>query len=241
MKNTKLFSFILAVSVLAGQVGGVLAAPALQKSTTISGTVQSITLETDPNTGITTVILELTGTDQVQVVRISQNAAVAIGLVVLDGDGKPVINNLALGQSVEIDSATVIPDRQEDRHPVGNALSTFFADVPGLDYEAIMTAHDEGSGFVVITQALWLTEQLGGSVEVFEALLVAKQTGDYTAFTREDGTVPKNWGQLRKAILDGKKLGKADGDTTSTQNNGNNKDKDKDKNKDKDKDKDKDK
>jgi hypothetical protein len=29
-------------------------------------------------------------------VRISQNAAVAIGLVVLDGDGKPAINNLAL-------------------------------------------------------------------------------------------------------------------------------------------------
>lgn len=242
MKNTKfLVSLILTVSVMIGQVGGVLAAPVLQKSTTISGTVQSITLETDPNTGITTVILELTGTDQVQVVRISQNTAVAIGLIVLDGDGKPVINNLALGQSVEIDPATVIPDQQEDRHPVGNALSTFFADVPGLDYETIMTAHDEGSGFGVITQALWLTKQLGGSTEVFKDLLVAKQTGDYTAFIQEDGTVPKNWGQLRKAILDGKKLGKADGNTTSTQNNGNEQDKDKNKDKDKDKDKNKDK
>ncbi len=241
MNKTKLLiSLVLAASVLFGQVGGVLAAPALQQSTSITGRVQSITLETDPNTGITTVIVEVIGADQVtQTVRISETSATAIGLVTLDGDGKPVINNLALGKSVEIDPAMIIPDQQEDRHPVANALATFFSDVPGLDYATIMAEHEEGAGFGVIAQALWLTKQLGGEANDFHELLTAKETGDYTAFMLEDGTIPQSWGELRKAILDGKKPKKAD-HVISDPNNGEDQQQDKDKDKKKDKDKDKD-
>jgi hypothetical protein len=241
MNKTKLLiSLVLAASVLFGQVGGVLAAPVLQHSTSITGRVQSITLATDPNTGITTVIIEVIGADQAtQTVRISQTSAAAIGLVTRDDDGNPVINNLALGQSVEIDPAAVIPDQQKDPNPVGNALATFFSDIPGLDYETIMAAYEEGVGFAVIAQALWLTKQVEGEAGDFHALLTAKETGDYTAFTLEDGTVPQNWAQLRKAILDGKKPRKTD-QLTSDPNNAVNQQQDKDKKKDKDKNKNKD-
>ena len=237
MSKAKFFtSLVLAVSLLVGQVGVVFAAPAFQKSAPITGTVQSITLETDPNTGITTVIVEVTGNDQAaRTVRISQATARRIGLVAPDGDGNLVINESALGKPVEIDPAAVIPDQQPDRHPIGNALATFFSDI--VDYDTIMAAHNEGVGFGVIAEALWLTKQLDGDSEVFQALLNARETGDYSAFTI-DGVTPKNWGQLRKAVLDGKKIDKP-GNTVSNQNNGNDQNKDKDKNKDKGKDKDK--
>ncbi|HSA99847.1 MAG TPA: hypothetical protein VLE49_04300 [Anaerolineales bacterium] len=238
MSKAKFFiSLILTSSILIGQVGIVFAAPALQESAPLSGTVQSITLETDPNTGITAVILEIACADQtMKTVRISQATASAIGLVVPDGDGNLVINEPALGESIEIDPATVTPDQQQERHPVGNALATFFSDI--VDYDTVMAAHEQGVGFGVIAQALWLTKQLNGNKDVFTALLDARKTGDYSAFTFDDGTMPKNWGQLRKSILDGKKVHKV----ASHQNNGNNQNKgnkqDKDQAKDKDKNKD---
>ncbi len=229
MNKTKIFiSLVLALSVLIGQVGSVLAAPALQESD--PGTVKSITLETDPNTGITTVIVEIKGADQTrQTFRISQETAITVGLVALDGDGNLVINKSALGKRIEIDPAMVLPDQQEDRHPVGDALATFFSDVPGMNYETIMAAHDKGVGFGVIAQALWLTKELEGNSEIFEKLLTAKETDDYSEFTF-DGVAPKNWGQLRKAIMDGKKVDKPENAA-----NQNNKNKDKNKNKGKDK------
>jgi len=239
MNKTKfLISLVLAAGILMLQVGRVCAAPALQESTPINGTVQRITLKTDPNTGTTNVIVHMKNKDQlIQIVRISQETAIPLGLVALDGDGKPVINDAALGQSIEIDPAAVIPDQEEDRHPVGNALATFFSDVPGLDYDTIMEIHEQGVGFGVIAQALWLTTKLEGNSEVFQTLLIAKETDEYSAFTLEDGTTPENWGQLQKAILDGKKPGNlgtvmSDQDNNGNGNgngNGNNKDKDKDK------------
>lgn len=234
MNKTKIFiGLVLALSVLVGQVGSVLAAPAPQESDT--GTVKSITLETDPNTGITTVTVEIKGADQTkQTFRISQETAITVGLVALDGDGNLVINKSALGKQIEIDPATVLPDQQEDRHPVGDALATFFFDSLGVEndklYETIMDAHNEGTGFGVIAQALWLTKELEGNSEVFTKLLIARETDDYSEFTF-DGVAPKNWGQLRKAIMDGKKIDKPDNAAA----NQNNKNKDKNKNKGKDK------
>lgn len=233
MNKAKIFiGLVLALSVLVGQVGSVLAAPAPQESDLLTGTVKSITLETDPNTGITTVIVEIKGADQTkQTFRISQETAITVGLVALDGDGNLVINKSALGKPIEIDPAMVLPDQQEDRHPVGDALATFFSDVPGMNYETIMAAHEEGISFGLIAQALWLTKELEGNSEVFTKLLIARETDDYSEFTF-DGVAPKNWGQLRKAIMDGKKVDKPE--NAANQNNGNNKNKDKDK-KDKDK------
>lgn len=240
MNKTKIFiGLVLALSILVGQVGSVLAAPAPPESDLLTGTVKSITLETDPNTGITTVIVEIKGADQTkQTFRISQETAITVGLVALDGDGNPVINKSALGKRIEIDPATVLPDQQEDRHPVGDALATFFSDVPGLDYEAIMDEYDKGVGFGVIAQALWLTKEVKGDVEIFNALLLAKQDNNYADlpfdFVDENGTPisPKNWGQLRKAILNGNIVNKPS-TTAADQDNQNKKNK-KNKNKHKD-------
>jgi hypothetical protein len=246
MKNMKfLLSFIMAVSILMVQVGGASAARAAQSTATIGGTVQSITLETDPSTGITVVLVEVVVSDlSAQTVRISEKTASDFGLVLLDGDGKPVINEEILGNYVEIDQESVIPDEEEAQHPVGNALATFFSDI--TDYSTIMEVYENGAGFGVITQALWMTTKLEGDSEVFQTILLAKETGEYDGITFEDGTIVKNWGQLRKAILDGKKTSNPGSVMSNQDNNGNanangndgnnqNKDKDKDKNKDKEK------
>jgi hypothetical protein len=178
-------------------------------------------------------------------VRISEKTAKDLGLVMFDSDGKLSINDLALGKQVEISPEMILPDKDQDRHPVGNALATFFSDIEDLDYDTIMLAHSDGIGFGVIVQALWLTSKLEGNAEVFQALLLAKETGDYTAFALEDGTTPKNWAELRKELFDGKKPANL-GAIMSNQDgaNGNNpeknqeKDNNRDKNKEKEKDKD---
>ena len=69
-----------------------------------------------------------------------------------------------------------------------------------------MTAHEKGTGFGVIAQVLWLTRKLQGDTEIFLDILLARETGNYTAFTYEEGvSIPQNWGQFRKLILDGEK------------------------------------
>jgi hypothetical protein len=233
-----LLGIILTIILMMAQVGVVFAAPASQEATPVSGTIQSITLESDPTTGVITVIVAVTDSDQVvQTVRVDQETAITLGLVVLDADGHPVINNAALGETIDIDPTIVIPDQQEPQHPVGNALATFFSDVEGIDYDTIMAAHENGVGFGVIAQALWLTSELGGDAQLFQDLLDAKQNNDYSAFNdfTEDGTPPKNWGQLRKVLLSKKSLGvvMSNHDNNENPGNGNGHNQNKDKNKDK--------
>lgn len=238
MSKTKfLISLVLAVSILVGQVGEVLAAPTLQDSAPITGTVQSITIETDPNTGIITVIVQVASTDQStpQDVHLSQKTAEKLGLVVPDSDGNPVINNSALGRSIEIKRSMVIPVQEVDRHPIGNLLEELFADSTGVNYAAIMDAHEEGVGFGVIAQALWLTKQVHGNADTFSALLSAKQNNDYTDLPfviLDENGIPitfENWGQLRKAIADGNKIKKV-GSNPNSENKDKGKGKSKDKN-----------
>jgi hypothetical protein len=224
MKNTKfLVSLLLVLAVLVAQVSAVFAAPAL-----ISGTVQSITLETNTNTAVTTVLITVSDNGSSQNVRITLESAITLGLVILGGDGNPVINELILGQPVEIDPTTVITEEQMNQHPVGSALATFFSDISDLDYETIMAAHANGTGFGVIAQALWLTKKLDGDADVFLAIIDAKKTKDFSAFVLADGTVPQNWGQFRKVIMDGKK-GNLGIVMANRDNNGNGKDKEKNK------------
>jgi len=185
--------------ILAGQVSAVFAAPER-----IAGTVQSITLETNIDTAVTTVLITLSDSGVSQTVRVNIDSAIALGIVILGGDGNPVINQAILGQLVEIDSSTVIED-QLHQHPVGDALATFFSDIVDLDYDTIMAVHDEGTGFGVIAQALWLTKKLEGNSELFLAIIDAKKSKDFSAFVLEDGTSPTNWGQFKKAVMDGKK------------------------------------
>jgi hypothetical protein len=116
-------------------------------------------------------------------------------------------------------------------------LATFFSDIEGMDYDTIMSAHEGGVGFGVIAQALWVTSELEGDSQLFQDLLYAKQHNDYRAFRdfTEDGTTPKSWGQLRKALLNKKSLGIVmsthDNNGNTSNENGNNKNKDKNKDK----------
>jgi len=238
MNRTKLLlGIVLTIIISMAQVGGALAAPAAQEAAPVGGTVQSITLESDPTTGVITVIVDLMDSNGVlQTVRVSQETAIELGLVLLDRDGNPIINELALGETVDIDPTTVIPDQQESQHPVGNALATFFSDIEGIDYDTIMSAHEDGVGFGLIAQALWVADELGGDSQLFQDLLYAKQHNDYSAFSdfTEDGTTPKSWGQLRKALLSKKSLGivMSNHDNNGNQGNENGNNKDQGKNKD---------
>jgi hypothetical protein len=214
MKITKfLICLLLVLAVLVAQVSVAFAAPEL-----ITGTVHSISLETNTNTAVATVLVTLLDNEASQTVRLTIDSAIALGLVILGGDGNPVINESILGKLIEIEPTTVINDEQ-NQHPVGDALATFFSDITGLEYATIMAAHDEGTGFGVIAQALWLTRKLEGNAEVFLAILDAKRTKDFSAFVLDDGTTPANWGQFKKAVMD--KKGKPGVALADVENNGN--------------------
>lgn len=202
-KKTAL-SLLLVMALLGAQVGVVLAAPPPQESTPISGTVTSIVLETDAS-GVTTVLVTLQDSaGNTQTVRLSVETAVSLGLVTLDEAGNPLVNESAIGTSVEIDPSTVIVEESEAQHPVGSALANFFSSLLGVDYAAIMDAHEQGVGFGVMAQALWLTKALGGDATLFNTIVEAKRSGDYSAIVLPDGSTPQNWGQFRKALLDHK-------------------------------------
>jgi hypothetical protein len=88
-----------------------------------------------------------------------------------------------------------------------------------------------------------MSQNVGGDASLAGQILEAKQSGDYsaitlsdgTALTLPDGTVPTNWGQFKKALLDKKNnlgvivSGQADQDdstdTLLTQQHGNGRDK----------------
>ena len=255
MSTTKLLSSLLLVLVvLFAQVGIVSAAPQTQDATPITGTIQSITTETDTN-GVTTVLVTVMD-DQgaTQTVRLSVDTALTLGLVTLDQTTQqPTVDETQVGQPVEIDPTTVIPDptpTEETVHPIAWLLAKFFGEDPSV----VEGYHEDGFGFGVIAQSLWMSQNVGGDASLAGQILEAKQSGDYsnillsdgTTLTFPDGTVPTNWGQLKKALLDKKNnLGVVvsgqenpgnSNDPLLTQQHGNGKDKE---NKGKGKDKDK--
>jgi len=184
-----------------------------QETTPITGTIQSVVIETDAATGETVVAVtlldETAGTTQT--VNISLETAESLGLVVTDPNtGESTVAEAAVGTTVEIDPTTVIPEEtteEDQQHPVGSALADFFSDLLGVDYETIMDYHDQGVGFGVIAQALWLSNSLDGGSATFEALLDAKQSGDYSAITLADGSTPDNWGAVVTSLKKGDNLG----------------------------------
>ncbi|MEW6286184.1 MAG: hypothetical protein AB1509_08140 [Chloroflexota bacterium] len=251
MKKTRwILTLFIGIALLAAQTGPALAAPAQQEGF-ITGTVTAAVCETD-DAGVTIVLLTVQLADETtQTVRISQETAVALGVLPADTPCSDEALAGAIGMEVSIDQALVIPDEEEEeqgwKHPVAYALSLFFDDV--TDYDTIMAAHEDGTGFGVIAQALWMTTQMEGDSEVFLAILEAKESGDFSAFTLEDGTVPQNWGQFKKALKEKKaNLGAVmsnrdqqgtDDAVSPTGNNGQGNDKSNNGNKDKDKNKNK--
>lgn len=243
MIKTKLFgSVLLILVVLFAQVGIVAAAPQTQDTTPITGTIQGITTETDAN-GATTVLVTLQDAQgATQTVHLSVDTAVALGLVTLDPTTQqPVADQTKVGQTVEIDPTAVIPEEPaEEVHPIAKILGDFF----DVDPSVVNDYHEDGFGFGVISQAMWMSESLTGDASAAGLILEAKKSGDYSAFTLPDGSTPTNWGQFKKAFKNSKDKhnqgviisGHADKDNSpDKQENG--KDKDKGKGKDKDKDK----
>jgi len=164
------------------------------------------------------------------------DTAVALGLITLDSTtGSPVVDETKVGQTVEIDPTAVIPDQpvvveEETVHPIAALLASFF----GVDGSVVNDYHEDGFGFGVIAQSLWMSKNLGGDASLAGQILEAKKSGDYSAFTLPDGSIPTNWGQFKKAASEKKNnlgsivSGKAENDTTdlsAPQEHGNGKNK----------------
>lgn len=250
MFHTKYFAgFLVVLAVLIAQVGNVAAAPQVQDTPPITGTVQSITTETDAHAVTTVLVTLLDDQGATQTLRLSVETAITLGLVTLDpSTQEPVVEETQIGQTVEINPTTVIPEQEEDIHPIAAILASFFGEDPSI----VNGYHEDGFGFGVIAQAMWIAEGLNGDASTAGLILEAKETGDYSAFVLPDGSTPTNWGQFKKAALgkDKKNLGiivsghaedltTEEGTAPQDHGKGNGKDKDKGNGKDKDKNKNK--
>ena len=220
MFRTKLgIGMLLAVILLATQVFVAGAAPANQDSTII-GNVDSIEVQTNPDTLVTTVLVTITDETGTQIVELSLETALAFEppLVTLDDDtGLPVPNEEIVDTTIEVDQIEIIStepvEEPEKGHPVASALSDFFSNLLNVDYDMIMDYHEDGYGFGVIAQALWMTNAIGGDLDIdtrtdiFSKIVVAKKSKDFSelaeAFgvTMPDGSTPQNWGQFRKVVM----------------------------------------
>lgn len=202
-----LLTVALTLVVLFAQAGPVAAAPLAQSTTTLTGTIQSLTLETDAN-NLTTVLVTLVDAQNVtQTVRLSVETAVTLGLVTLDpSTNAPTVVETQVGQPITIDPTTVIADptsETETENPISALLAGFFNE----DANVIEGYHQDGFGFGVIAQALWMSKNLGGDASLTGDILITKQDKDFSAFftahpelLQEGQTVPTNWGQFRKAV-----------------------------------------
>jgi hypothetical protein len=211
MFKTKLLAGVLLVfMLLTAQVGMAAAAP-LAQDATITGTVRDITTETDAS-GVTTVLVTLED-DQgaIQTVRISLVYAVELGLI--DPTTQELVPLEELTEDVTIASTQVIPDEEpveEDVHPIAWLLAEFFfPDDPDMASVIDGYHEEDGFGFGVIAQALWMSEGIteDGNVDATatECILQAKRDGTYDAcFEFGEDPVPTNWGQFKKALRENK-------------------------------------
>lgn len=244
MTKAKVFaSLLLVLAVLFVQVGNVAAAPQTQDTTPLTGTIQSITTQTDAGGTTVVVVTLLDSQGATQTVHMSVETAVALGLVTLDpATQQPTVDHTKVGQTVNIDPTAVLP---EEVHPIATMLGDFFHEDPAV----INNYHEDGFGFGVIAQALWMSQSIGGDASLAGDILQAKQTGDFSQFS-QDGSPITNWGQLKKALLKQDKgkhnlgvvvsgHGNNDENSSNGNGNGNGNGKDKDKGNGKDKDKNK--
>ncbi len=208
MNRKKLCTLFVLIVVLAMlPLSSVLAAPARQDppppppevTETIVGTITQIEIQGDPALGNATVIVTLTDTDGVvQTVELTLETASSLGLVITNPDGTVVINDTMIGTEISLDPSLIIPVVE---NKVANAIAEFFATLFATDAATIMAYHEEGMGFGVIAQAGFMAYALDGDGTTMEAILLAKQTGDFSSLVLPDGTVVTNWGELRKTVL----------------------------------------
>jgi len=216
--------------VLFAQVGNVAAAPLAQTPTAdLTGIVTDISFETDANNETIVVVTLVDDQNVSQTVRISVATAASLGLLELDENNQPDIDPATglpiavdvtlLTEPVTITSDTIIPDtttEEEPVHPIATLLAAFFGAEDENLASVIDDYHTDGYGFGVIAQALWMSQNLtatgdeAGDASLAGDILQAKRDKDFeTFFTNHpeiifDGTIPTNWGQFRKALLDKK-------------------------------------
>lgn len=198
MKLSKvIFSLFIGIALLAAQAGSVLAAPAIQEGNQVV-IVTGLACGTDGTTVIVTYFDE-SADPQEQDVEISVEAAKLLDF--LPEGTETCKETLLTGVEEQVNPADLIPVEEDAQHPVGAVLAEFFDFV---SYDTIMKAHENGTGFGVIAQALWMTTKLDGDADTFLAIIQAKKDGDFSslsAYFEEDST-PTNWGQFKKALLD---------------------------------------
>ena len=172
--------------------------------TSLTGTVESIIVNTDPVTTISTVDISLLVDTQSQLITLTLDQAVTLGLVTVSTDVPPVITvvDTLLGQTITVDASMLPPAPTEEvDNPIAKILGDFFSQLFGVDASAIQTYHDEGMGYGEIAQAGFLSYALGGDGTMMETFIDAKQSGDYSTITLPDGSTPENWGQLKKSVM----------------------------------------
>lgn len=225
MARTKtVLGVVVALAVALSQFSLAVAAPT---SDPLVGTIDSISEGTDLN-GDPIIIVTYTDTETVpqqHVVELSVEDAVALGLVtqspvtgeitILAQIGAPIdltpvteeVDPCAPGgggeAAAEDGTETTVEDGEVSGHPVGGALCDFFAGSLGLTYDQLMGWHEDGSGFGVIAQALWMAEMTGLDPE--DILAVKNGEMDYGELGLPEGV--DNWGRLRGYVF-GKGAGK---------------------------------
>jgi hypothetical protein len=189
----------------------------------ISGEVQEIVIEVDKEGTVTVLVTLVDELGEIQTVRLSLETAIGLGLVQVDENGDPVLdedgNPIPIlidpddPPTVEIDPNDVIEEDEEGEegwHPVASALAEYFASlIPELDYDTIMDRHEDGFGFGVIAQACWMSYGLGGDATLLDDILDAKKDHDFSDIDLSslgvEGENPRNWGQFRKVVLGSEK------------------------------------
>ncbi|HLO30350.1 MAG TPA: hypothetical protein VK249_14495 [Anaerolineales bacterium] len=222
MLNTKLLaSIVLVITVMFAQVGNVAAAPQTQDgTTTISGNITNIEVQTDAN-GETIVVVTVEG---YQPITLTAQEAADNNLYDLNTQqllAQP-------GDAVEglvVDTTAVVPAEPPQVHPISWLLADFFSNgdpavanqlaiaIDGFHNGDFQVGESESDtqvfGFGVIAQALWMSSNLGGgtaNTDLAGEILIAKKTGDYSQIQLPDGftwpndTAPTNWGQFKKAL-----------------------------------------
>lgn len=157
-----------------------------------SGTVDALAFVNDPVTLVTTLDVTITdGAAVTQVVKLDLETALLLGLI--------IPNAAMLGTPIALDPLVILESGTYSQKIT--LLFSFFGPSLVLTPDQLAAYEGEGVGFGVLAEALWITYRLGGDAALFDQILAAKTSGDFSAIVLPDGSTPANWGQLRKAAI----------------------------------------
>jgi hypothetical protein len=196
----RILGIALAIAVAASQASVAVAAPQLDP---LIGTIDSISEGTDSG-GNTIIIVNYTDTDgNAQTAELSVADAEALGLISVDPNTGDITILATAGTAIDITEVAVDPCALPEGadQPVGEALTTFFCGALDVDYDTIAGWHEDGYGFGVITQALFMAQTLGGDMALAEEILLAKTSGLYDGLGLPEDADVNNWGQLKKYVM----------------------------------------